>query len=417
MLEVSLPNLRWYANRPRVIGLPERWRVEVLRPPGFAEPGLTADQISEAFRRPIGTARLEELAGRAGAAVVVFDDMTRPTPVGDILPWVMEALGRGGILGRNIRFIPALGLHGAMNNLDFRKKLGPEILENYPIFNHNPYENCTHLGTTRSGTPVQVNREFLNCDLRIGIGCITPHVHVGFGGGGKIVFPGISGIESVHAFHSEVFQRSPETTGLGNFEHNAMYAEIVEAVRMAGLDLLINGILNDRGQLAGLFVGDPLEAHQAGVRRAREHYATAPSGGKDIVIANAYGKASEMAICMVLAMQTVNPDKGVVVLVADVPEGQVCHYLFRSFGKSYGGRMYPEGGEKRFPVASERVKLVVCTRYPDQTMCDVFARPEEVNLTRSWEETLELLEREYPREASVAVIPDGTMQYFRRKTP
>jgi hypothetical protein len=35
-----------------------------------------------------------------------------------------------------------------------------------------------------------------------------------------------------------------------------------------------------------------------------------------------------------------------------------------------------------------------------------------VAVTRDWDETLALLEEEYPQEASVAVIPDGTMQYF-----
>jgi len=35
-----------------------------------------------------------------------------------------------------------------------------------------------------------------------------------------------------------------------------------------------------------------------------------------------------------------------------------------------------------------------------------------VTLTRDWGETLALLEEEFPGEASVAVIPDGTMQYF-----
>jgi len=34
-------------------------------------------------------------------------------------------------------------------------------------------------------------------------------------------------------------------------------------------------------------------------------------------------------------------------------------------------------------------------------------------VTSDWEQTLPLLEEQYPGDASVAVIPDGTMQYFR----
>jgi nickel-dependent lactate racemase len=412
MATVTVPNLLWYGNKPRELRFPSRWGLEVLEPPGFKKEASGKGAISTAFDNPIGSPALEDLAKDANEAVIVFDDITRPTPVSHILPWVMEALDKGGVPRNNIRFIPALGLHGAMNNIDFRKKLGEHIVGNYAIYNHNPYENCEYIGETANGTPVHINREFMSCDLRIGIGCIAPHVHAGFGGGGKIVFPGVSGIESVHTFHSKVFQSDAHTTGLGRFENNVMYKEIVEAVRMSGLQIIINAIINKRGEITDLFVGDPVLAHKAGVEVAKEHYATAPRPGKDIVIANAYGKYNEMAICMFLAMQTVNINRGVIVLLVDSPEGQICHYLFRSFGKDYGGRMYGGKGKRSAPVAPDTVKVVVCTEYPDRTMCDFFASPDEVIIKHNWEETLALLEKEYPKEASVGVIPDGTMQYF-----
>jgi hypothetical protein len=45
-------------------------------------------------------------------------------------------------------------------------------------------------------------------------------------------------------------------------------------------------------------------------------------------------------------------------------------------------------------------------------MCDWFATAESVEVTTDWAGTLPLLEEMYPGGASVAVIPDGTMQYF-----
>ncbi len=114
-----------------------------------------------------------------------------------------------------------------------------------------------------------------------------------------------------------------------------------------------------------------------------------------------------MAICMLMSMLSVNMANGVIVLVVNSPEGQVCHYLIRSFGKEYGGENY-----MRMGPPPEGVKIIVFSRYPDKTMCDLFAPAECVAVTRDWDETLSLLEDEYPGEASVAVIPDGTMQYF-----
>lgn len=409
MTTVTVPNLLWYGNEPRRLRFPDRWDVEVLTPPGFEKPGIEDKEIEEAFARPIGSPRLEDLAAEAGEVAVVFDDITRPTPVYRVLPWVLGALEKGGVPKKNVRFIPALGNHGAMTNIDFRKKLGERVVEEYAVYNHNPYEHLEYLGKTQSGTPVHVNREFMNCDLKIGIGCITPHVHVGFGGGGKLVFPGVSGIESAYVFHSEVYSRGIETTGLGRFKDNVMYKEVVDAVRLSGMQLIVNGLINKRGQITDLFVGDPVEAHLVGVQAAMPHYVTSPAPGKDVVVANAYAKYNEMAICMFLALQTVNPEGGVIVLVVDAPEGQICHYLYRSFGKDYGGRMFSGNAA---PHAGGAVRVVVCTRYPDRTMCDLFAGPDDVTVIRTWEEALSLLEKDYPGHASVGVIPDGTMQYF-----
>ncbi|RJP33759.1 MAG: DUF2088 domain-containing protein [Actinobacteria bacterium] len=407
MKTVTVPDLLWYGNQPAELSFPERWEVEVLEPRGFKKPALDAEGITRAFENPIGSPTLGELASDAREVAIVFDDITRPTPVKTVLPWVLGALEEAGIPAANVRFIPALGMHGAMNNIDFRKKLGDDVVERYPVYNHNPYENCAYLGESPSGVPVYINREFDFCDLRIGIGCITPHVHVGFGGGGKIVLPGISGVQTIKAFHREVALRGPETMGLGKTEGNVMYKEIAEVVRMSGLQVKIDALINDRGEITDLFVGDPLEEYALGVEAARTHYGTPASPGKDIVVANAYAKYNEMAICMLMSMLSVNFSRGVVVLVVNSPEGQVCHYLIRSFGKEYGGEYYMRMGP---PL--EGLKLIVCSRYPDRTMCDLFAPAECVATTRDWDETLALLEEEFPAEASVAVIPDGTMQYF-----
>jgi hypothetical protein len=74
--------------------------------------------------------------------------------------------------------------------------------------------------------------------------------------------------------------------------------------------------------------------------------------------------------------------------------------------------MYPRGGGKAFPIAPKNVQVVVCTAYPDQTMADMFASPDEIKITPDWDATLSFLEEQYPEGAEVAVIPDGTMQYF-----
>ena len=260
MTSVVVPNLLWYGNRPRELFFPEQWDVEVLEPPGFEKAAIDEKEISRAFNEPIGCKPLADLAGGVKEVVIGFDDITRPTPVRTVLPFVLSELALAGIRTDSIRFIPALGMHGAMTNIEFGKKLGDDVVRNYPVYNHNPYENCDYLGDSKSGIPVYVNREFMSCELKIGIGCITPHVHAGFGGGGKLVLPGLAGHQTIKFFHGDLMQRDVGSTGLGRFEGNVMVDAIQEAVRMSGLDIKIDALINARGEITDLFVGDPVEA-------------------------------------------------------------------------------------------------------------------------------------------------------------
>ncbi len=112
----------------------------------------------------------------------------------EIVPYVLEELAAAGVDDENIQFICALGTHGAHTAIEFGMKLGKDVIARYNVYNHNPYENCVSLGKTSRGTPLSINTEFMQADLRIAIGSIIPHPTAGYGGGGKIILPGISSI-------------------------------------------------------------------------------------------------------------------------------------------------------------------------------------------------------------------------------
>ena len=54
-----------------------------------------------------------------------------------------------------------MGAHGACDRVDFVKKLGKDVVEQFPVYNHNAFSNLTDLGKTSRGTPVQVNSEVM----------------------------------------------------------------------------------------------------------------------------------------------------------------------------------------------------------------------------------------------------------------
>ena len=124
------------------------------------------------------------------------------------------------------------------------------MVARFPVYNHNPFGNCTYVGTTSTyQTRVYANEEVMKCDLKIAIGSVVPHYMSGFGGGGKIILPGVVSFETTDWNHMMMSKSSLEhqdnpVIGMGIFDHNPMHKDIDEAANLAGLDVLINCIVN-----------------------------------------------------------------------------------------------------------------------------------------------------------------------------
>jgi nickel-dependent lactate racemase len=410
MQKISVPSRLWYENQERELNFPDRWEVHNLNSPGFDKPGLSSQQIKEKIDRPIEGPTLEDLAAGKKQAVIVFDDMTRPTPIKEVAPHIVAALHRAGMKKDQIRFIWALGGHGAYDMINARKKLGEAIVENYAVYNHDPFQNTVRVGRTPTGVELWFNREFMACDLKIGLGCITPHVHVGYGGGSKLILPGVAGLETINQFHNQLC-RDESRTGLANFENNIMRAECDAAGDAVGLNFKVDCLVNRRGEITNLYAGPFRATHKAGADEGKEHYGVPYTPGFDLVVANAYGKANESAIALRIALMAAKPQEGVVALISDAPEGQVPHYVFRTWGSDYGGRQFtprPKGFAKLLMK-----KLIVLAPYPDRTGLDLICHVDDALFVKSWPECLALLEKEFPGKAKVAVVQDGTMQYMK----
>ncbi|MBU2645095.1 DUF2088 domain-containing protein [bacterium] len=406
-MKIDLPRHLWYGNTTLSIDLPDEWDVQLCPMNGANTPALTPDQLKKAILTPIESPPLIELARGKQSAVIIFDDMTRPTRTFEIAPVVVAELLAAGIPEERITFVCALGTHGALTQNEFRKKLGPEMTRRFRVYNHNIYENCVEVGVTRRGTRMMINREVAEADLKIGIGIVTPHPQAGYSGGGKLILPGIAHVDSISHYHLQVEAMGKETTGMGKHHANILREEIDEAAAMAGIDYFINAIVNGRGETTALFAGSMKSAHGKAVEKAATHYATEPiPSGKDLTIANAFVKANEMPIAVRLGIMPLKDYTGTMVIIADSPEGQVIHYLLGRWGTSYGGRQYP------IATVPGSLDLIIMAPFLDKTFGDWFSNPEVITWTETWEETRAILESRFQHGAKVAVIPNATMQYY-----
>jgi nickel-dependent lactate racemase len=285
-----------------------------------------------ALREPVEAVPLAELARGRRDACVVVEDITRPARLAEILPGVIDELLRGGIANDRIRILVGVGGHAPLDRPHLVRKLGAPIVAAHDVWNHTPYENLVDLGTSARGIPIRVNRLFHEADLKIAVGSVVPHPYAGFGGGAKIVLPGVSGIETLEANHR------PAVTGvhggLNDVEHNTARHEMEEIALRAGLEAVVNVVTDDRRRTLGVFYGHPVHAHRAAVALARDAYRTrGPVEPADIVILNAYPKDAELLqvgnafnVLRGKAPMPVRPG-GTVVVTAACPLGRGHHAL------------------------------------------------------------------------------------------
>lgn len=410
MTAIRLPQLAWYGISEMELPLPDGWRVDTHRMAGHDAPALTAERIRQAVGTPIGTPPIRELARGKREAVIIFDDMTRATRTHDMLPAVIDELNAAGIGDDGIRLICALGCHGAYTREHFAKKLGEEAMARFPVYNHNAFGNCTYAGTTSTyGTRVEVNEEVMKCDVRIAIGSVVPHPMNGFGGGGKIILPGVTSFATTRQNHEafNAMMRQPREhriAGMGIFDDNLMRLDLEEAAELAGLDMVINSLMNAWGETVAVYAGGLKPAYARAVAAAKDHYRTQLAVGPDVVISNTYAKANEGFIGTGIAYRSVAAG-GDVVLIANAPDGQVTHYLLGPFGNS---SFAPLRQGSRIPEHVGR--LIVFTEYPDRASESWFGETDKVSFVHRWDDVLQLLDGRKDGTRA-AVYPSAEIQY------
>jgi lactate racemase len=149
-----------------------------------------------------------DLDGRS--LCLVIPDATRNCPLGGILGAVESATCARA---RSCTAVVALGTHAPMTPEAIHAMVGPVA---FPVVNHEWWTKGTFasVGTLdadamgrltgdrlRETVDVRINRLVTDSDVTIIIGPVLPHEVVGFSGGNKYLFPGLSGQELIDVTH------------------------------------------------------------------------------------------------------------------------------------------------------------------------------------------------------------------------
>ena len=136
---------------------------------------------------------------------------------------------------------------------------------------------------TKRGTPVIINKVYLESDFRILTGLIEPHFMAGFSGGRKAICPGISYMDMFKHFHGPKILESPFASN-AVLDNNPFHEESTEIAKMAGVNFIINVTINKNKEITGVFSGDLEEAFYEGASFCKKFNLVKIKGEADIVI-------------------------------------------------------------------------------------------------------------------------------------
>ncbi|MBC7320299.1 nickel-dependent lactate racemase [bacterium] len=305
----------------------------VLKPQKYPEIVEQKDAIYKAIKTPEYGSSLIDIAKGKRSAVILVSDKTRRTLAKEVVPILLEELTKGGIPLSSIAIIVAVGAHPMLTEEEIEHLLGRDVTKAVTVINHNCRDESSleYRGVSSKGTPIYINKIYLESELKILTGAVNYHDFAGFSGGAKSILPGISGFSTISHNHLMLLNPSfgtgynPMATA-GILEGNPVHEDMEEIAELVGIDFIINTVFNAEGKLSRIVSGTSWkQAHRAGCKAIEEIFSVEIKGKADIVLVSAGGYPFDINFYQVMksvinTMKMIKED-GAIILVASCKEG------------------------------------------------------------------------------------------------
>lgn len=224
--------------------------------------------VRAALERPVGAPPYAELARGRRSACILICDVTRPVPNRLFLAPLIEGLLASGTPAERITLLVATGLHRPGDAAELAAVVGdPWVLRTVKVEQHDARDDAAHvdLGVTPArGTPIRLDRRFVEADLRIATGLVEPHFMAGYSGGRKVIAPGVAHAETIRALHSARFMEDPAAAPC-NLRGNPLHEEQLEIVRRVGEVYGLDTLIDEDRDLVHVGFGEVVASHLAAV--------------------------------------------------------------------------------------------------------------------------------------------------------
>ena len=316
--------------------LPPEWTVQehTRFTENFPETPVS-DLVKRALAHPAGSGTLSDIAKKDMTVAILVDDPARATPVDQMLPPILSELLEAGVSREHITIVVALGTHRFASQEDLEAKVGKFVLQEYRVVQHDCHaDNLIPIGKLLTGAEVAIDPYVARAQLKIGIGSIFPHPMNGFGGGAKILFPGVADFASISEHH---FHYTPEPgCVLGHTDTNPFYQEVCRMAEAAGLNFIVICIFDARERVVDVVAGHFEKAHGAGIEKSKKNYAFHMKEAADVTIVSAdpYVEGPQIMKPIIPASLMTTKPEGAVIVLARCPNG-MPDAMLQSFDKIF----------------------------------------------------------------------------------
>lgn len=210
------------------------------------------------------------------APSVVVADKTRLCEYGRYLPVLLEHLVARGASPERIKIHIAYGTHPPQSAEECHMAYG--AVSNAYAWSHHRCDDAgdfIELGQTSRGTPVRMRKDIMTASCLVTFGAISHHYFAGFGGGRKLIFPGLGELQAIYHNHGLFLDRIRRQLDSGcqsgQLTGNPLAEDLSEVETYRSADLAIHGILDSHGQVCDLLVGQGNEHFLAACERHARH--------------------------------------------------------------------------------------------------------------------------------------------------
>lgn len=255
------------------------------------EPGSRIDV--RRFQKRL-TQFLEDRSLDPAHTAVVVADKTRLCDYPLYLPVLLDTLIEYGAPPQQVSIYIAYGTHAPQSDAQCRQAYGAAY-DRFRWVHHrcDEPESFERLGRTSRGTPVRLRKDILRASCLVTFGAISHHYFAGYGGGRKLIFPGLGLNTAIYANHGLFLDQQTRTLAAGCrsgvLSGNPLAEDLDEVEAYRPADMAVHGILDSRGRVCDLLVGRGAECFQGACRQHARSCETASRRQYDLVVASCGG--------------------------------------------------------------------------------------------------------------------------------